>query len=147
MDNQPEALRLAADMSGIFVSEEIHASKAQAIAAELRRLHAENERKSEAIQKLWKERDEAIAEIERLRADAARYKWVKSQALWRPNGANCVTWDVQMPEPDIRAGVLTESSVGDELDAAIDAAIKDPAQRGSAAWELYRHRAALKEQQ
>lgn len=44
MDNQPEALRLAADMSGIFVCEEIHASKAQAIAAELRRLHAENER-------------------------------------------------------------------------------------------------------
>lgn len=37
---QPEALRLAEGLESIFISEEIHATKAQKIAAELRRLHA-----------------------------------------------------------------------------------------------------------
>ena len=37
---KPEALRLAEGLESIFISEEIHATKAQKIAAELRRLHA-----------------------------------------------------------------------------------------------------------
>lgn len=37
---QPEALRLAVDLEAFFISEEVHATKARAIAAELRRLHA-----------------------------------------------------------------------------------------------------------
>ena len=43
-DKQPEALRLAQDLMGIFISEEIHANKAQQIAALLRTQHAEIER-------------------------------------------------------------------------------------------------------
>lgn len=37
---KPEALRLAEGLESIFISEEIHATKAQKIAAELRRQHA-----------------------------------------------------------------------------------------------------------
>ena len=60
--NQPEALRLADIIGGDC-------------AAELRRLHVANaelteclEKKSIAIQRIWKERDELRAEVERLRA-------------------------------------------------------------------------------
>lgn len=56
--------------------------------------------------------------------NAARYLWLKSKAVWAPGRGNRVTWDVHMPDPDIRAGVLTETSVGQELDAAIDRAIE-----------------------
>lgn len=55
--------------------------------------------------------------------DARRYRWILSQAVWRPSGLNCVTWDMHMPQPDIREGALTETSVGDELSAAIDKAM------------------------
>ena len=51
---QPEALRLADRLMEPVVLDK-HAMQA---AAELRRLHSENETKSEAIQRLWKERDE-----------------------------------------------------------------------------------------
>ena len=51
---QPEALRLAD-----FLEDVLHDwTCAHDAAAELRRLHADNEKKSEAIQRLWKERDE-----------------------------------------------------------------------------------------
>lgn len=44
-NKQPDALRLAQDLMGIFISEEIHANKAQQIAALLRTQHAAIERK------------------------------------------------------------------------------------------------------
>ena len=51
---QPEALRLAD-----FLEDVLHDwTCAHDAAAELRRLYADNEKKSEAIQRLWKERDE-----------------------------------------------------------------------------------------
>lgn len=46
---QPEALRLADHLEREYYVP---------AAYELRRLHADNEKKSEAIQRLWKERDE-----------------------------------------------------------------------------------------
>jgi len=53
-----EALRLAA----ILEDEKMHSMAIDTEAAtELRRLHAELERKSDAIQRLWKERDELRA--------------------------------------------------------------------------------------
>lgn len=56
--------------------------------------------------------------------DAKRWRWVRANALWRDSVIpKHIKWIVEMPEPDTRAGVLTETSVGDELDAAVDAAI------------------------
>ena len=53
-----EALRLAA----VLEDEKMHSMAIDTeAAAELRRLHAELERKSDAIQRLWKERDELRA--------------------------------------------------------------------------------------
>ena len=57
---QPEALRLA-DLLGRrgYVTLTLGTRLVdREIAAELRRLYADNEKKSEAIQRLWKERDE-----------------------------------------------------------------------------------------
>lgn len=69
MSNQPEALRLA-DLIDNDLKSAAHHEEA---AAELRRLErelaamtGELERKSDAIQRLWKERDEARAELARL---------------------------------------------------------------------------------
>ena len=53
---QPEALRLADALEKD--KWHITAVTAHDAAAELRRLYADNEKKSEAIQRLWKERDE-----------------------------------------------------------------------------------------
>ena len=59
---QPEALRLAD-----FLEDVLHDwTCAHDAAAELRRLHADNEKKSEAIQRLWKERDELRAQRDEL---------------------------------------------------------------------------------
>lgn len=57
----PEALRLAADLSSIFISEEIHATKARKIAAELRRL-CQSEREG------WRYADELKQDLDRLHA-------------------------------------------------------------------------------
>ena len=51
---QPEALRLADALE----AEDWDWSEVPKASAELRRLYADNEKKSEAIQRLWKERDE-----------------------------------------------------------------------------------------
>ena len=57
---QPEALRLADLLERRGYSTLTTGTRLVdcEIAAELRRLHADNEKKSEAIQRLWKERDE-----------------------------------------------------------------------------------------
>ena len=51
---QPETLRLADELN----KSNTNGKMCDQAAAELRRLHADNEKKSEAIQRLWKERDE-----------------------------------------------------------------------------------------
>ena len=51
----PEARRLANLLEQSAGASSLYRDKA---AAELRRLYADNEKKSEAIQRLWKERDE-----------------------------------------------------------------------------------------
>ena len=51
---QPEALRLADALE----AEDWDWNEVAKAAAELRRLYADNEKKSEAIQRLWKDRDE-----------------------------------------------------------------------------------------
>lgn len=61
---KPEALRLAAGLESIFISEEVHATKAQAIAAELRRLH-QSEREG------WRHASELEQERKRLHAENA----------------------------------------------------------------------------
>jgi len=60
-----------------------------------------------------------------MEADAARYRWLRKNALWRTGyREQSVTWDVYMPEPDIREGKMTDDSVHLELDAAIDRAMQ-----------------------
>ena len=59
----PRALRLANDLESIFISEEITASKAKVIAAELRRLHAENKDFRATCDHLIRENAEQIGEI------------------------------------------------------------------------------------
>lgn len=66
-DKQPEALRLAQDLMGIFISEEIHANKAQQIAALLRTQH-----KQIAAYKLLTESQEAQLSQHRAQADKFR---------------------------------------------------------------------------
>lgn len=56
-----ETLRLAESISQMDTFTEHQRGEILKAAAELRRLHEELERKSAAIQKLWKERDEALA--------------------------------------------------------------------------------------
>lgn len=65
MTPQPEALLLAIDLDGIFISEEIHATKAKRIAAELRRLHEAHE---------WQHKmaGERLRRIEKLEAELER---------------------------------------------------------------------------
>lgn len=52
MSDKPKAIRMADELDGLCSQYDSE------IAAELRRLHSELERKSDAIQRLWKERDE-----------------------------------------------------------------------------------------
>lgn len=65
---QPLALRLAAGLESIFISEELHATKAQAIAAELRRLHQSEREGWRHANELEQERKRLHAEIADLRA-------------------------------------------------------------------------------
>ena len=60
-----EALRLADALGIVSVGGPLTVTMHEA-AAELRRLHAELERKSDAIQRLWKERDELRSECRTL---------------------------------------------------------------------------------
>ena len=90
MSNQPEALRLAGlleDECGVdgYVHDEA--------AAELRRLHVANaelteclEKKSIAIQRIWKERDELRAEVERLEREVETWKFLYCRAINEANG-------------------------------------------------------------
>ena len=66
---QPEALRLA-DWLLDWLDNNVEPADLEAAcvnaAAKLRRLHADNEKKSEAIQRLWKKRDELRAQRDEL---------------------------------------------------------------------------------
>lgn len=79
MTQQPDAIRMAdllERMPDIFK----HPIDKMA-AAELRRLHAELERKSDAIQKLWKERDALRDELELQKALAAEAQAMAAELL------------------------------------------------------------------
>ena len=52
-------------------------------------------------------------------AHAANYRYIRDRAVWRSGPMGCVTWDLEMAEPDTRDGHLTDTSVGRELDAAL----------------------------
>jgi hypothetical protein len=69
--------------------------------------------------------ERAAARVAELEADAACFRWIRSNALWRLHGAG-VTWDLPMKHPNISAEHLTDTSVGDELAAAILAAMAPP---------------------
>jgi hypothetical protein len=78
MTDQPEALRLADELDDLNAGRNYDTPLTEA-AAELRRLHVANaelteclEKKSIAIQRIWKERDELRAEVERLRKVAGK---------------------------------------------------------------------------
>jgi ABC-type phosphate transport system auxiliary subunit len=73
MSDQPEALRLADELERPVGTQSTYSAMQQS-ANELRRLHVANvelteclEKKSIAIQRIWKERDELRAEVARLR--------------------------------------------------------------------------------
>lgn len=60
------------------------------------------------------------AEIEALRADAARYQWIKSQtSASRDKRGRC---EFEMPDPH-PFGRIMQGSIAQHLDAAIDAAL------------------------
>jgi hypothetical protein len=95
---QPEALRLADALDDEFVSGRISNDTGRKAAAELRRLHGE---------------------VERLRADAERYQWLRARyrAMSMDMGGNH-SW-----VPD---GRVMRELRGPTLNAAIDAALKEP---------------------
>ena len=72
MDQVSEALRLAAELESFYVSEDVSAVKARAIAAELRRLHAENEAMKVFIERTLKAHEAAAREIDRAATEIAR---------------------------------------------------------------------------
>jgi len=76
-----------------------------------------------AYHEMW----EKIAQAIDAAPDSARYRWIRKNAVWRAartGREQSVTWDLYMPEPDIRPGKLTDDSVASELDAAIDACMR-----------------------
>lgn len=68
MTQQPEALRIADELLALHGPTDID----ERAAAELRRLHEIAERKSDALQKLWKQRDTLEAAL-RQALDALEY--------------------------------------------------------------------------
>ena len=96
-----EALRLAdlLETGAIWQDQE-------AAAAELRRLHAELERKSDAIQRLWKERDELRSECRTLVRQNGEWQELNAElvealrravnAWFRPHGINYVDFKPYM---------------------------------------------------
>lgn len=80
--------------------------------AELERLL---EKKSDAIQRLWHDAEALRAEVEALKADAERYRWLRSDSV--PVNADCPAAYMMSCGA---TGVLLEG----ELDAAIDNAMK-----------------------
>lgn len=93
MTNKPisaelqEALQLAADLSSIFISEEVHATKARKIAAELRRLH-QSEREG------WRHADELKQDLDRLHAQVEALS-AAQEGTPAPVGVEPVAWRVR----------------------------------------------------
>ena len=98
MSEQPEALRLADHLMGCFgifiTSDEFKA------ATELRRLHEQLERKSDAIQRLWKERDglrknnaellAALKQIDEQTVEGGRINTLARAAIAKAEGTICL---------------------------------------------------------
>lgn len=75
--------------------------------------------------------EQLTREVAECKRDAERYRWLKGNhaLLWSPEFHGCVKWVryIKMDDPDVRAEVLTETSVMEALDRAIDAAIRQGA--------------------
>ena len=95
-----EALRLAQRLEILVTNEQDH----QAAAAELRRLHAELERKSDAIQRLWKERDELRALNAELVEERDELR-TENRVLVRQNGR----WQEKMETTEALNAELVEA--------------------------------------
>lgn len=77
-----------------------------------------------AIARLTAERDAARAEVEALREDAERYRWLRLHTIGKadPRGRQ----EFELPDPHPRGDIM-RGSVAQHLDAAIDSARKAPA--------------------
>lgn len=114
MSDKKEVERLATYLASIFISDEISAVKARAIAALLRQLSAE--------------RDQLRAEVERLRADAERLDWIEHQYL--EDLVMGLAVDCEHDGQYYVSGDDNKTGYGDSLRDAIDSARtthKDPA--------------------
>ena len=123
---KPEALRLADDLESIWC-DEICALENNA-ANELRRLHEELDLQKALVAEAQAMTAKVCAENEALRADAERYRWLRSKSketLLNPKGAASEFL------PDMRTHwqmpvLICSGPIGGylEFDAAIDAAMK-----------------------
>lgn len=109
MTTQPAALRLADWLIGVGGG-----PLAKDAAAELRRLHAENAHQHHMTNSLSADILKLHAEVEALRADAERYRWLKDHCALgiKQNGTGWSLNTRQCVAPDSMR----------DVDAAIDAA-------------------------
>ena len=124
-DKQPEALRIANELESDY--DLIWASRSS-IAAELRRLYWDELRVREHRDQMCAEVTRLHGEVEALRTDAERYRWLRSKSketLLNPKGAASEFL------PDMRTHwqmpvLICSGPIGCylEFDAAIDAAMK-----------------------
>jgi hypothetical protein len=88
--------------------------------AEIERLRAENPVLHDCIESLRADLAERDAEIERLRVDARRYRWLRNRTRGVRDSRGRMEFDMPDPHP---LGNIMQGSVAQHLDAAIDAAL------------------------
>lgn len=121
--SKPDALALASYLEGFYVSEDVPAVKARAIAAELRRLHAETTNQKDWLVEWRKWEEEAkrlTLENEALRKDAAWWRWLQDHALAIDTVAD--------PDNQVQIWHGTDPArctYGKTLSEAVDAAMKE----------------------
>lgn len=111
--SKPDALVLADNLWMDWFSQPTPEYLQQA-AAELRRLHAENETGWKEVERLSKERDRLTLENEALRKDAERYRAIRDD---KAGHYGICIWEDDEWAQDMRKRAF--------VDAAIDAAMKE----------------------